>query len=280
MPDPRPIKWINALLNHPELEVLQALARGLPQSESLALTRASAQVNQTLLRWATTDEERAGRANNLSLDLCRLGEREAALKSAQEALGNYRKLAQANPDAYLPNLAGSLNNLGTMQSEMGQREAALESAQEAVEIRRKLAGANPDAYLPDLAMSLNNLGNRQSEMGQREAALESAQEAVGNYRNLAQANRDAYLPDLAMSFGAQGQKLRQYERFEESVAAFADAIRCVTAHFLRLPNAFAGLTGNLLSDYLRSCEAGQIEPNEGLIAPLLEVLQRYPKQQS
>ncbi|MGH3808438.1 MAG: tetratricopeptide repeat protein [Pseudonocardiaceae bacterium] len=76
-----------------------------------------------------------------------------------------RRLAQANPDAYLPDLAGSLNNLAIRLAEVGQRQAALAPAQQAVDIRRELAQANPDAYLPDLAMSLNNLANRLAEVG-------------------------------------------------------------------------------------------------------------------
>ena len=72
---------------------------------------------------------------------------------------SYRKLAQSNPAAFLPDLAMSLNNLGIRLSELGRREEALAiPAQEATEIYRKLAQSNPAAFLPDLAMSLNNLG--------------------------------------------------------------------------------------------------------------------------
>ena len=89
-----------------------------------------------------------------------------------------RTLAEANPDAYLPDLASSLNNLGVRLADVGQRQAALAPAQEAVAIRRQLAEADPDAYLPDLAMSLNNLGNQLAEAGQRQAALAPAREAA------------------------------------------------------------------------------------------------------
>ena len=36
----------------------------------------------------------------------------------------YRRLAEARPDAFLPNLAGSLNNLGGDLSRIGRREEA------------------------------------------------------------------------------------------------------------------------------------------------------------
>ena len=116
----------------------------------------------------------------------------------------YRQLAEASPDAYLPDLAAALNNLGVRLAEAGQRQAALAAAQEAVTIRRQLAEASPDAYLPDLATALNNLGNRLAETGQRQAALAAAQEAVTIRRQLAEANPDAYLPDLAAALNNLG----------------------------------------------------------------------------
>ena len=67
-----------------------------------------------------------------------------------------RQLAEARPDAFLPDLATSLNNLSDRLSDLGRREEALAAIEEAVAIRRQLAEARPDAFLPDLAMSLNN----------------------------------------------------------------------------------------------------------------------------
>ncbi|MEZ4632650.1 MAG: tetratricopeptide repeat protein [Deinococcales bacterium] len=89
-----------------------------------------------------------------------------------------RKLAQSNPDAFLPDLAISLNNLGNMYSDLGQRSEALKATERAVAIREKLAQSNPDAFLPDLAMSLNNLGIRYSNLGQRSEALKATERAV------------------------------------------------------------------------------------------------------
>jgi tetratricopeptide (TPR) repeat protein len=63
------------------------------------------------------------------------------------------QLAQARPDAFLPDLAMSLNNLASFLSDLGRREEALAKAQEAVRIREQLAQARPDAFLPDLAKS-------------------------------------------------------------------------------------------------------------------------------
>ena len=51
--------------------------------------------------------------------LSALGRREEALKAAEEAVGHYRALAEARPDAFIPDLALSLNNLAIMLSALG-----------------------------------------------------------------------------------------------------------------------------------------------------------------
>jgi predicted O-linked N-acetylglucosamine transferase (SPINDLY family) len=150
---------------------------------------------------------RAGLLNNLGGALSALGQREQALEASQEAVDIRRKLAKANPQAFLPDLAMSLNNLGGALSDLGQREPALEASQEAADVYRKLAKANPQAFLPNLAMSLNNLGNRLSDLGQREQALEASQEAVDIRRKLAKANPQAFLPNLAASLNNLGGAL-------------------------------------------------------------------------
>ena len=47
--------------------------------------------------------------HNLSVRLRDLGRREEALVAIQEAVGIYRELAAARPDAFRPDLASSLN---------------------------------------------------------------------------------------------------------------------------------------------------------------------------
>ncbi|MGH3565294.1 MAG: hypothetical protein ACRDRH_04535, partial [Pseudonocardia sp.] len=119
----------------------------------------------------------AGWWNNLSNRQSDTGDRAGALTSITEATGHYRRLAEANPAAFLPNLAMSLNNLSNQQSDTGDRAGALTSITEATGHYRRLAEANPAAFLPDLAMSLNNLSNQQSDTGDRAGALTSITEA-------------------------------------------------------------------------------------------------------
>ena len=70
--------------------------------------------------------------NNHAVYLASAGDRPGALKTAQEAVDIYRRLAKTNPAAYEPDLAMSINNLANRLSETGDRPGALKAAQEAV----------------------------------------------------------------------------------------------------------------------------------------------------
>ena len=93
---------------------------------------------------------RAMALNNLGNSQFDKNEFEDALKSYKEALDIRRKLAQANPQTYLPYVAMTLNNLGNLQSGKNEFEDALKSYREALEVYRELAQPNPGLTYPML----------------------------------------------------------------------------------------------------------------------------------
>ncbi|MGW1219300.1 ATP-binding protein, partial [Streptomyces californicus] len=82
------------------------------------------------------------------------GRRAEGLEAVEEAVTIRRALAEANPDAYLPDLAGALNNLAVDLGEAGRRAEGLEAVEEAVRHYRALAEANPEQFDVDLQSSL------------------------------------------------------------------------------------------------------------------------------
>jgi CHAT domain len=124
------------------------------------------------------DEERARLLNNLSGWQSALGQRKAALASTQEAVDILRKLAQARPEAFLPNLARSLHNLGARQSALGQREAALASTQEALDAIWPFFLRLPAAFERDTADYLHNLRKHLEALGRPPPALLVEREAT------------------------------------------------------------------------------------------------------
>ncbi len=124
------------------------------------------------------------------------------------------------------------------------------------------------------ARALSMLGEALSALGRWEEALLCTQEAVAHYRALAAAQPQAFRPHLARSLGAHGSVLRKLGRPAEAARAFAEGLQEITPFFRRLPQAFAGLTDALLRDYLAACEAADQAPDEALIRPIQEALQR------
>ncbi|MCG7535499.1 tetratricopeptide repeat protein [Pseudoalteromonas sp. OOF1S-7] len=204
------LKWAEQLVenNQHNRELIELLNDAMPHS-SIALAELACKLATMLYRQSQIQAEQqiseadlarlAMLLNNLANRQSELGQREAALTTATEAVELLRELAKASPDAFLSGLAMSLNNLAGCKSVQGKHEVALTNALEATEYYRSLAETRPDAFLPDLAMSLNNLAGFQSKLGRREAALANAQESVEHYRALAQIHPDTVLPDLAMS---------------------------------------------------------------------------------
>jgi hypothetical protein len=86
-----------------------------------------------------------------------VGRRADALDPATEAADLYRRLAEAAPDAYLPNLAASLNNLANRLSAVGRRADALDPATEAAEIFTEFAERFPDRFAEDRGTALATL---------------------------------------------------------------------------------------------------------------------------
>ena len=217
--------------------------------------------------------ERAEALNNLSVRQGDTGDRDGALAAIHEAVTLYRRLAQTNPAAFLPDLAMSLNNLSVQQSETGDRDGALTSIQEAVTIRRRLAQTNPAAFLPDLAMSLNNLSVQQSETGDRDGALTSIQEAVTIRRRLAQTNPAAFLPDLAMSLNNLSVQQSETGDRDGALTSIQEAVTIRRRLAQTNPAAFLpNLAGSLNNLSLRQSETGD---RDGALTAIQEAVTAY-----
>ena len=63
--------------------------------------------------------------NNLATRLSDLGEREAALAAAREAVALHRELAAQRPDAFRPDLATSLDGVVAVPGSGGRQEDGL-----------------------------------------------------------------------------------------------------------------------------------------------------------
>ena len=178
---------LQVIIDHAPDDLAVAVDAALPRYRT-DLLRPAHDLAQRLLNALPIDAppaQRADRLTRLGIRLSEVGDKRAALAPTQEAVTIYRRLAEAEPAAYLPALATALNNLGIRLSEVGDKRAALAPTQEAVTIRRRLAEAEPAAYLPDLAMALWGFASvRVGEAPELPDALSAVQQAVEIYEHL------------------------------------------------------------------------------------------------
>ena len=275
-----PLAWLDVLIDRDgvDLDQLMLLADTLPRTSSALLEHAVRLTERVTdqLRDAVTKGDRhrlpalARYLSNLGVRLSAVGQRQAALAPAQEAVAIRRALAASAPDAYRPDLAMALNNLAVFLSEVGQRQAALAPAQEAADLYRALAASAPDAYRPDLAMALNNLAIRLSEVGQRQAALAPAQEAADLYRALAASAPDAYRPDLASALNNLAIRLSEVGQRQAALAPAQQAADLYRELAASAPDAYRPDLAAALNNLAKSLsEVGQ---RQAALAPAQEAV--------
>jgi tetratricopeptide (TPR) repeat protein len=230
--NPQPLtEALSSVATTTDRALLIAMSREIPRSTQVHAELAT-NLAARIVDDIQTDSERddgtlAGWLSDLSVRLGALGRREEALTAIEDAVTIRRRLAEARPDASLPDLAMSLNNLSLRLADLGRREEALTAIEDAVESYRRLAEARPDAFLPNLATSLNNLSLRLADLGRREEALTAIEDAVTIRHRLAEARPDASLPNLAASLNNLSNRLADLGRHEEAEKATQEA-RAIT----------------------------------------------------
>jgi len=148
-----------------------------------------------------------------------------AKKALEESLQIYRKLADKNPDVYLPYVATILNNLGRLLYFTKEMIGAKKAYTEALQNYRKLADKNPDVYLPYVAGTLNNLGVLLRDNNEMSGAKKAYEEALPIYRKLAEKNPDVYLSDVAMTLNNLGILLQDNNEMSGAKKAYEEALQ-------------------------------------------------------
>ena len=214
-----------AAQSHPSLDNRLRFATAMTFLQAIPgrrkdLLRFRVEALQTALSLVPQDFPEQGKTallGDIGASLAQLGERSAALSHLQQALEIYRRLADAEPAAFEPDVAMTLNNLGALLSDLGDRAGAREKYEEALEIYRRLADAEPAAFEADVAMTLNNLGNLLRDSGEPAAARERYEEALPLARGGEPTLHPSILSNLGMLLYDSGEQRRGLERAWEAV---------------------------------------------------------------
>ena len=190
----------------------------------------SLEIAQRLEHWYalepdTSAVQRATLSNLMGLDYSAQNDFTAAENQYRKALEIRRKLAQMNPDDYLPDLALICNNLAILLGSTNAFKDAEKLYREALKIYRNLSEEDPDAYLPVLATNCNNLAVLYCNTGSFKEAEELYREALKSRRELTEENPDTYLPDLAGSCNDLAGLLYDTGSFKEAEELHRESLK-------------------------------------------------------
>ncbi len=162
--------------------------------------------------------------HTLGTGLLELKDYPASRTAYEEALPLYRRLAAAEPAAYLRDVAMTLNNLANLLNKVRDYPASRANYEEALPLYRQLAAAEPTAYLPHVAATLNNLGNLLREIRDYSASRAAYEEALPIYRHLAEAEPAVYSPHVATTLNNLATLLFEVRDYSVAHAAFEEAL--------------------------------------------------------
>jgi len=140
-----------------------------------------------------------------------------------------RRLAEADPEFYLPGLAAALCDFVVHLLAVGSREAALITTRHAIETYRALVDANPTTYLPGLAAALGSLAAQHGDLGQHDVALIPAQEAVDICQRLTETSAEVYFTNFVMSLKSLTYHLALLDRISAAVDVYTSYIETFAA---------------------------------------------------
>jgi tetratricopeptide (TPR) repeat protein len=241
------------------VDLLEVIASHFPQGRRTDLASGIAAITRRVAnqRLAATQDPlvRARTRDELARRLSDAGLHQEALATAQDALSDWRYLAQTDPAAHEPGLAQALGILGDALREVGLREEAVPPAEESVALYRKRAAADPVEYRPYLAGAIAGLARCLGELGQWDEGVALQEEAVATYRQVATAHRAAHQHNFAAAVVNLGTFLRQVGRLEETLAPLTQAAEA----YRRLAAASPGTHEPELAKALRNLAMGLLE---------------------
>ncbi|MCI5158706.1 MAG: tetratricopeptide repeat protein, partial [Candidatus Electrothrix sp. AUS1_2] len=164
----------------------------------------------------------------------------------QEALQLLRSKAEADPKAFLSDVATTLNNLALLHVDTGAFASTLTEYEEALTLNRRLAEDDPNAYLPDVAMTLNNLATLHKDTGNYCPALAEYEEALKIRRDLARKEPDAFLQDVAMTLNNLANLHRVTNNYGPALTEYEEALKIRRDLAEKEPEAFSQVLAETL----------------------------------
>jgi tetratricopeptide (TPR) repeat protein len=197
---------------------------------------------------AEADDDLAHAVMNLAHTQLDVGDRTAALASAEEARELYRALAARDPAEHEPDLAYTWSTLGTVLAALGRHEEAVAACAEAVGLYERLAEEDRDRYEGELAGALGNRGIWRHGIGDYQEALADVRRAAGIYRRRAADDPNAFLHEVAAVLVNEGMQLNGLRRFAEAAEVMTESVAAYRTLARMRPESFEHFLATALSN--------------------------------
>jgi tetratricopeptide (TPR) repeat protein len=194
------------------------------------------------------DGDLAHAVMNLAHTELDVGDRTAALASAEEARELYRSLAGRDPREHEPDLAYTWSTLGTVLAALGRHEEAVAACAEAVALYERLAAEDLDQYEGELAGALGNRGIWRHGVGDYGEALADVRRAAAIYRRRAADDPNAWLHEVAAVLVNEGMQLNGLRRFDEAAAVMTESVAAYRQLAKTRPDSFEHFLATALSN--------------------------------
>ncbi|HKR49195.1 MAG TPA: hypothetical protein VJT72_06365 [Pseudonocardiaceae bacterium] len=152
-----------------------------------------------------------------------------AAHAGPDGVAALRRLAETDPEFYLPGLAAALCDFVVHLLAVGSREAALITTRHAVDTYRALVDANPTTYLPGLAAALGSLAAQHGELEQHDVATTPAQEAADIYQGLTEVSAEVYFNHFVASLKRLTYHFAALDRISAGVDVYTSCIETFAA---------------------------------------------------
>jgi hypothetical protein len=152
-----------------------------------------------------------------------------AAHAGPDGVAALRRLAEADPEFFLPGLAAALCDFVAHLLAVGSREAALITTRHAIETYRAMVDANPTTYLPGLAAALGSLAAQHGDLNQHDVALIPAQEAVDICQRLTETSAEVYFTHFVMALKSLTYHLAALDRISAAVDVYTSCIETFAA---------------------------------------------------
>ena len=150
-----------------------------------------------------------------------------------ESIEKFRKLAETDPDAYLPELSVYLNNLASIYSKQERFQESEAKYLEALEVDKTLAKKYPKTYEFDVVIDMTNIALLYQKTNRLKEAENYYEQSLNRLRKISQQYPNKFEAHLSVLLNNMAILYQNQEKYEQAEKYYLETFRFfVLVHLL------------------------------------------------